>query len=204
MTARAAPRAMVLGCAGTALDDAERRFMADADPAGFILFKRNCESPAQTHALIESLREAVGRPDAAGADRSGGRPRDPAWASPLARAAGAGLVRRLGRNRRKRRCAGGLAERAPGCGGPACARSQRQLRAGAGPALRRREQGCGRPCARCRSGTGGEARPGDRRRVARRRDRSCRQAPARSRPSDRRQPRGAAARGRAAQGVARP
>ena len=41
------PRAMILGCAGEALDDGERSFMADADPAGFILFKRNCESPAQ-------------------------------------------------------------------------------------------------------------------------------------------------------------
>ena len=74
MTVRAAPRAMVLGCAGVALDDGERRFMADADPAGFILFKRNCESPAQTQALIGSLREAVGRPDAPVlVDQEGGR-----------------------------------------------------------------------------------------------------------------------------------
>ncbi len=74
MTVRAAPRAMVLGCAGAALDDGERRFMADADPAGFILFKRNCESPAQTQALIGSLREAVGRPDAPVlVDQEGGR-----------------------------------------------------------------------------------------------------------------------------------
>ena len=74
MTARAAPRAMVVGCAGVALDDSERRFMADADPAGFILFKRNCESPAQTKALIGSLRDAVGRPDAPVLiDQEGGR-----------------------------------------------------------------------------------------------------------------------------------
>ena len=74
MTVRVAPRAMVLGCAGAALDAAERRFMADADPAGFILFKRNCESPAQTRALIGSLREAVGRPDAPVlVDQEGGR-----------------------------------------------------------------------------------------------------------------------------------
>ena len=72
--ARAAPRAMVLGCAGEALDDGERRFLADADPAGFILFKRNCESPAQTQALIGALREAVGRPDAPVLiDQEGGR-----------------------------------------------------------------------------------------------------------------------------------
>ena len=74
MTARAAPRAMVLGCAGTVLDDAERCFMADADPAGFILFKRNCENPVQTQALIDSLREAVDRPDAPVLiDQEGGR-----------------------------------------------------------------------------------------------------------------------------------
>ena len=74
MTARAAPRAMVLGCAGVVLDGGERRFMADADPAGFILFKRNCESPAQTRALIGSLRDAVGRVDAPVLiDQEGGR-----------------------------------------------------------------------------------------------------------------------------------
>ena len=74
MTVRAAPRAMVLGCAGVSLDDGERRFMAAADPAGFILFKRNCESQAQMQALIGSLREAVGRPDAPVlVDQEGGR-----------------------------------------------------------------------------------------------------------------------------------
>ena len=74
MTACAAPRAMVLGCAGVTLDDSERIFLADADPAGFILFKRNCESPAQTQALIGSLRESVGRPDAPVLiDQEGGR-----------------------------------------------------------------------------------------------------------------------------------
>ncbi|MDE0390566.1 MAG: beta-N-acetylhexosaminidase [Rhodospirillales bacterium] len=74
MTAQGAPRAMVLGCAGVALDDSERRFMADADPAGFILFKRNCESPEQTQALIEALRAAVGRVDAPVlVDQEGGR-----------------------------------------------------------------------------------------------------------------------------------
>ena len=74
MTARAAPRAMILGCAGEALDDGERRFMADADPAGFILFKRNCAGPAQTRALIAGLREAVGRPEAPVLiDQEGGR-----------------------------------------------------------------------------------------------------------------------------------
>lgn len=90
MTARAAPRAMILGCAGEALDDGERRFLADADPAGFILFKRNCESPAQTQALIGALRDAVGRPDAPVLiDQEGGRVvrlGPPHWRAPPAAA----------------------------------------------------------------------------------------------------------------------
>ena len=65
---------MILGCAGEVLDDDERRFMADAEPAGFILFKRNCTSPAQTEALIGALLEAAGRPDAPVlVDQEGGR-----------------------------------------------------------------------------------------------------------------------------------
>ena len=81
---------MVLGCAGVALDDGERRFMADADPAGFILFKRNCESPEQTQALIASLRASVGRPDAPVLiDQEGGRVvrlGPPHWRAPPAAA----------------------------------------------------------------------------------------------------------------------
>ena len=74
MTPQAAPRAVVLGCAGTALDADEYRFMADADPAGFILFKRNCESPEQVRALVASLRDAIARPDAPVLiDQEGGR-----------------------------------------------------------------------------------------------------------------------------------
>ena len=74
MTARSAPRAMILGCASEALDDGECRFVTDVDPAGFILFKRNCEDPAQTRALIGALREAVSRPDAPVLiDQEGGR-----------------------------------------------------------------------------------------------------------------------------------
>ena len=48
--------------------------MAEADPAGFILFKRNCESPDQVRALVASLRDAVGRPEAPVlVDQEGGR-----------------------------------------------------------------------------------------------------------------------------------
>ncbi|MCY4480737.1 MAG: beta-N-acetylhexosaminidase [Rhodospirillales bacterium] len=85
---RAAPRAMMLGCAGTVLDADECRFMADADPAGFILFKRNCESPEQVRALVASLRKAVARPDAPVlVDQEGGRVTrlgSPHWREPPA------------------------------------------------------------------------------------------------------------------------
>src|SRR3546814_14983977 len=58
------PGATILGCAGESLTAAERRFFADADPLGFILFRRNCTAPEQVSALVADLRDAVGRPDA--------------------------------------------------------------------------------------------------------------------------------------------
>ncbi|HLI11462.1 MAG TPA: beta-N-acetylhexosaminidase [Alphaproteobacteria bacterium] len=68
------PRAAILGCAATSLSEAERRFFAEADPLGFILFARNCESPPQVRALVAALRETVGRADAPVLiDQEGGR-----------------------------------------------------------------------------------------------------------------------------------
>jgi len=68
------PSAVIFGCAGPSLSQRERAFFRDADPIGFILFKRNCETPDQVRALVHELREAVGR---AGApvliDQEGGR-----------------------------------------------------------------------------------------------------------------------------------
>lgn len=69
-----APRALILGCAGTELDPEERSFLRDSDPWGFILFKRNIGSPAQVAALTDALRETVGRADAPILiDQEGGR-----------------------------------------------------------------------------------------------------------------------------------
>nr|WP_238474726.1 beta-N-acetylhexosaminidase [Azospirillum cavernae] len=77
------PRAVVFGCAGTALDPAEAAFFASADPLGFILFRRNCDTPAQVAALVRDLRASVGRPDAPVLiDQEGGRVarmRPPHW-----------------------------------------------------------------------------------------------------------------------------
>jgi beta-N-acetylhexosaminidase len=52
----------------------ERRFFAEQDPLGFILFARNCETPEQVRALVDQLRDAVGRGDAPVLiDQEGGR-----------------------------------------------------------------------------------------------------------------------------------
>jgi beta-N-acetylhexosaminidase len=68
------PRSAILGCAGPQLSRAERRFFAEQDPLGFILFARNCETPEQVRALVDQLREAVGRADAPVLiDQEGGR-----------------------------------------------------------------------------------------------------------------------------------
>lgn len=66
-------RAVVFGCAGTGLSESERRFFADADPYGFILFRRNVADPAQVRALVAELRAAVGRDAPVLIDQEGGR-----------------------------------------------------------------------------------------------------------------------------------
>ena len=68
------PAAVIFGCAGTRLAPEERRFFADANPLGFILFARNCETPDQVRALVTSLRDTVDRADAPVLiDQEGGR-----------------------------------------------------------------------------------------------------------------------------------
>ncbi|WP_299393696.1 beta-N-acetylhexosaminidase [Pelagibius sp.] len=74
MSGGAAPRAVIYGCAGPTLSAAEEAFFRDADPLGFILFARNCESPDQVRGLVAALRAAVGRADAPVLiDQEGGR-----------------------------------------------------------------------------------------------------------------------------------
>lgn len=51
------------GLAGPTLDEAERAFFADVEPAGYILFRRNCVDRAQLRALTDSLRALSGRDD---------------------------------------------------------------------------------------------------------------------------------------------
>ncbi len=76
------PAAVVFGCAGTVLDEAEKRFFAAADPLGFILFTRNVESPDQMRKLVAEMRGCVGRHAPVLIDQEGGRVqrlRPPRW-----------------------------------------------------------------------------------------------------------------------------
>ena len=51
----------IFAIAGTELNAEERAFFRDADPVGYILFGRNCESKAQLRALTDELRAIHGR-----------------------------------------------------------------------------------------------------------------------------------------------
>jgi beta-N-acetylhexosaminidase len=73
----------IFGLSGPVLTDAERAFFREADPAGYILFKRNCEDPAQLRALTDDLRSIHGRERLlVSIDQEGGRVarlRPPHW-----------------------------------------------------------------------------------------------------------------------------
>ena len=53
----------ILGLNGETLDDNERAWFREAEPAGFILFARNCRGRGQLRRLTDSLRELTGRAD---------------------------------------------------------------------------------------------------------------------------------------------
>ncbi len=73
----------IFGLAGTTLTADERAFFKEADPAGYILFGRNCETPDQLRALTDSLRDMHGRDRLlVSIDQEGGRVarlRPPQW-----------------------------------------------------------------------------------------------------------------------------
>jgi beta-N-acetylhexosaminidase len=67
-------RAFITGVSGTELSADERQFIRSERPWGFILFKRNIETPAQVAALVGELRNEIGNPDAPVLiDQEGGR-----------------------------------------------------------------------------------------------------------------------------------
>src|SRR5215468_9705212 len=67
-------RAFITGVSGLELTAAERDFMRAERPWGFILFKRNVDSPAQVARLVAELRAVLGERDAPVLiDQEGGR-----------------------------------------------------------------------------------------------------------------------------------
>lgn len=76
-------QAIIYGLSGPALTEPERGFFRDADPAGYILFARNCVDRAQMRRLTEDLRGLHGRDDLPILiDQEGGRVarmRPPEW-----------------------------------------------------------------------------------------------------------------------------
>ena len=74
--------ACILDAEGPRLTPDEKRFFAQADPFGFILFARNIDTPDQVRALCSEMREAVGRDAPITIDQEGGRVqrlRAPLW-----------------------------------------------------------------------------------------------------------------------------
>src|SRR5204863_7020677 len=66
-------KALITDAAGLALSADERAFFRDADPFGFIIFKRNVETPDQLRALTDNMRQSVGRNAPILVDQEGGR-----------------------------------------------------------------------------------------------------------------------------------
>jgi beta-N-acetylhexosaminidase len=67
-------QAAIYGFEGFELTSDERDFFRDAEPAGFILFKRNCETRQQLLRLTDSLRDFTGRAEVPIlVDQEGGR-----------------------------------------------------------------------------------------------------------------------------------
>ena len=53
-------RAVIFGCAGLVLTAEEAAFFAECQPVGFILFAKNCDTPAQVRQLTSDLRDTIG------------------------------------------------------------------------------------------------------------------------------------------------
>ncbi len=54
---------VIYGCEGVTLTQIEQKFFSKAQPLGFILFERNCQSPIQVKALIAQLKACVNHTD---------------------------------------------------------------------------------------------------------------------------------------------
>ncbi|MFN3701108.1 MAG: beta-N-acetylhexosaminidase [Alphaproteobacteria bacterium] len=65
--------AIIYGLSGLTLTPDERSFFTECNPYGFILFKRNCDTPEQIRALTNALRDLLGRDCPILIDQEGGR-----------------------------------------------------------------------------------------------------------------------------------
>ncbi len=86
-------KALIFGCEGLELSEAEIRFFKENQPWGFIIFARNIENRGQVLDLTNQMRECAGRPDVPILiDEEGGRVqrlRPPHWCiNPPARVLG--------------------------------------------------------------------------------------------------------------------
>ncbi len=74
---------LIFGARGQRLSNEEMEFFAAHRPAGFILFKRNIDTPEQVKSLVLEMKQAAGNPDALVLiDQEGGRVarlRPPHW-----------------------------------------------------------------------------------------------------------------------------
>lgn len=74
---------LIFGAKGHRLSNQEASFFAEHRPAGFILFRRNVDTPDQVRALVEEMKRAADNPDALVLiDQEGGRVarlRPPHW-----------------------------------------------------------------------------------------------------------------------------
>jgi len=68
-------RGVIFGCSGLALTVEEKAFYRAHQPLGFIVFRRNIETPEQTRALIDELKACVDHTPLVLIDQEGGRVR---------------------------------------------------------------------------------------------------------------------------------
>ena len=65
--------ACIFSVEGLSLLENERALFKEADPFGFILFGRNCDTPEQVKALTDDLKDTLGRDCPILIDQEGGR-----------------------------------------------------------------------------------------------------------------------------------
>ncbi len=179
--------ALITDAAGLALSADERAFFRDADPWGFIIFKRNVETPDQLRALTDSMRESVGRDAPILVDQEGGRVQrlgPPHWPKYPPGAA----LRRTLRAGRGGGSAGRLARRAADRARPLRGRHRCRLPAARRPAGERGRSRDRKPGVRTDAGAGCRDRRSGRRGIARGRRAAGAQAHPGAWARDRRQP----------------